>query len=82
MLHELVSRFHAPTPAFWQKVRNRCLLAVGVLTPLDVVLSAEPLHTWLQYAIAVLGGIATAAQLTCDSPPPAATTPEAQPPTA
>jgi hypothetical protein len=77
MTHVLIARLKAPTPAFWRKLRSRCLVAAGTLggatATLAVLPQENPAVKLLTYGTAaltlMLTGAATVASLACDSDP-------------
>lgn len=81
MLSTLVSRFVAPTPKFWRKIRNA---AVGLAAGLKVVdlagIVPGPWVAALKTIMTLATAVGTTAQFTCMDAPadePAATTPPA-----
>jgi hypothetical protein len=66
---ELIDRVKAPTPKWWQKVRNVALIASGIAGGLLVAPIALPVGvvTTLTYVAVVGGTIAGTAQATRDN---------------
>jgi hypothetical protein len=89
LLHELKHRVNLPTPAFWRKIRARCLATSAGFTTLTITLASLSTHlpsslavltTISAVAAAFFGGIGTVCGLAVDDPtqiPPAPAAPAA-----